>query len=132
MLSTLRASKPVSFSVLGVAGLLFGLDIAERKRGFAILALLGARAREISGFLWSEAIVVVGTGLVAGGLIGLGIAYVLVKELDGVFDPPPETLAMPWPYLAALVVAGIASVSLVVLLASRTLQVPKVEALREV
>ena len=119
-------------SVLGVAGLLFGLDIAERKRGFAILALLGARAREISGFLWSEAIVVVGTGLVAGGLIGLGIAYVLVKELDGVFDPPPETLAMPWPYLAALVLAGIASVSLVVLLASRTLQVPKVEALREV
>jgi putative ABC transport system permease protein len=118
-------------AVVGVAGLMFGLDIAERRRGFAVLALIGARGREISGFLWSEAVVVVATGLVMGGLIGLLVAFVLVKELQGVFDPPPEALSLPWTYLAALVICGVLSASAVVVVASRLLRVPRVEALRD-
>jgi putative ABC transport system permease protein len=117
-------------AVIGATGLLFGLDVAERRRGFAVLALIGARGREISGFLWSEAVVVVVTGFVMGGLTGLAVAYVLVKELQGVFDPPPEALALPWPYLAILTLCGALAAMAVVVVASRQLQVPRVEALR--
>ena len=53
-------------AVIAAAGLLFGLDVAERRRGFAVLALLGAKRNEIAAaFLWSEALVVVGPGLAA-------------------------------------------------------------------
>jgi len=116
-LTTLELTFAVA-AVIAATGLLFGLDVAERRRGFAVLALLGATRNEIAAFLWSEAWVVVGTGLAAGAAIGLLVAYVLVKELGGVFDPPPEGLSMPWLYLAALVVAALASVAVVVLIAA--------------
>jgi putative ABC transport system permease protein len=129
-LTTLELTFAVA-AVMAAAGLLFGLDVAERRRGFAVLALLGASRSEIAAFLWSEAWVVVGTGLAAGAAIGLLVAYVLVKELQGVFDPPPEGLSMPWLYLAALIVAALASVAVVVLIAARTLDTRRVEALKD-
>ena len=118
-------------AVIAAAGLLFGLDVAERRRGFAVLALLGANRNEIAAFLWSEALVVVGPGLVAGATIGLIVAYVLVRELEGVFDPPPEGLSIPWPYLEVLVVSALASVTAVVIVAARTLDQRRIEALRD-
>ena len=118
-------------AVITAAGLLFGLDVAERRRGFAVLALLGAKRSEIAAFLWSEASVVISAGLAAGAAIGLLVAYVLVKELEGVFDPPPDGLSMPWPYLATLVVAALASVAAVVLIAARALDTRRVEALKD-
>jgi putative ABC transport system permease protein len=117
--------------VIAAAGLLFGLDVAERRRGFAVLALLGAKRNEIAAFLWSEALLVVGAGLAAGAAIGLAVAYVLVRELQGDFDPPPEGLSMPWPYLAILVVSALASVAVVVHFAARSLDTPRVEALKD-
>jgi putative ABC transport system permease protein len=124
----------LTFAVAGViaaAGLLFGLDVAERRRGFAVLALLGAKRNEIAAFLWSEAVVVVGAGFAIGGAIGLAVAYVLVRELGGVFDPPPEGLSIPWPYLATVAVSALASAAAVVLIAARALDERRVEALRE-
>jgi putative ABC transport system permease protein len=118
--------------VIGVTGLLFGLDISERRRGFAVLALIGASGREIAAFLWSEAILVVACGLLMGALSGLGIAYVLVKELQGVFDPPPEALSLPIGYLVTLVASAIVAASAVVLAAARHLQVRRVDALKEI
>jgi putative ABC transport system permease protein len=129
-LTTLELTFAVA-AVVAAAGLLFGLDVAERRRGFAVLALLGAKRSEIAAFLWSEALIVVGAGLAAGAAIGLVVAYVLVRELEGVFDPPPEGLSMPWPYLVMLVVAAVASVAAVVFIAARTLDVRRVEALRD-
>ena len=35
----------------------------------------------------------------------------LVKVLTGVFDPPPDALAVPWGYLAALAAVGVAAVA---------------------
>jgi putative ABC transport system permease protein len=35
-----------------------------------------------------------------------------VKQLTGVFDPPPETLAQPWLYLASVIVGATAATSL--------------------
>jgi putative ABC transport system permease protein len=129
-LTTLELTFAVA-AVIAAAGLLFGLDVAERRRGFAVLALLGANRNEIAAFLWSEAMVVVGAGLAAGAAIGLAVAYVLVRELEGVFDPPPEGLSMPWPYLATLAVAALASVAAVVLIAARALDARRVEILKD-
>jgi putative ABC transport system permease protein len=44
--------------------------------------------------------------MVLGLLAGALIAYVLVKLLTGVFDPPPEVLSVPWSYLVALIVTS--------------------------
>ena len=45
-----------------------------------------------------------GGGAVAGALAGWGLSLTLVKILTGVFDPPPESLAVPWGGLGGLAV----------------------------
>nr|WP_064250177.1 FtsX-like permease family protein [Rhizobium leguminosarum]OAP89634.1 ABC transporter permease [Rhizobium leguminosarum] len=87
-------------------GLVLGLGLADRERSFAILVALGAKPRQLGAFVWSEAGLVVGGGMLLGLLAGVLIAYVLVKLLTGVFDPPPEALSLPWGYLAALVITA--------------------------
>jgi putative ABC transport system permease protein len=95
--------------VAGAAGLILGLSLTERRKMFAILSGLGANARQLGAFLWSEALLMLVVGIAVGGLLGAGVAQVLVKMLTGIFDPPPETLAVPWGYLAILGMAAIAS-----------------------
>ena len=46
----------------------------------------------------------------AGATLGWGVARVLVKLLTGVFDPPPDHLAVPWLYLLAVAFATTAAV----------------------
>ncbi|RFB87682.1 ABC transporter permease [Rhizobium leguminosarum bv. trifolii] len=87
-------------------GLVLGLGFVDRERSFALLVALGARPRQLGAFVWSEAILVTGSGMVLGLMAGTLIAYVLVKLLTGVFDPPPEVLSVPWFYLATLVAAA--------------------------
>jgi putative ABC transport system permease protein len=96
--------------IAGAVGLVFALGLEERRRNFAILLALGAKARHLGAFLWSEALVVYVTGLVSGLAIGITLAWVLVKMMTDVFDPPPETLAIPWLYLALLALVGLAAV----------------------
>lgn len=93
--------------VAGVTGLVLLLGMAERRRSFTILAALGARPRQLGAFLWSEALLIVGAGALWGIGVGFAVAAVLVKLLSGVFDPPPEALAVPWAYLAALALAAV-------------------------
>ena len=90
---------------------------------------IGDRAR--LSFDLDVDICVVGAGLAAGAAIGLVVAYVLVRELEGVFDPPPESLSIPWPYLATLVVTALVSVAIVVLIAARAFDQRRIEALRD-
>jgi len=102
----------LAFAVLlaaGAAGLILGLGLLERQKMFAILKGLGADTRQLGAFLWSEALFMLVPGIVIGGLLGLGVAQVLVKMLTGIFDPPPETLTIPWLYLAILCIAAFAS-----------------------
>jgi len=91
-------------------GLVLALGFAERRRTFAIAIALGAKPRQLGGFVWSEAAFVTGGGLIAGALIGWALAAMLVKVLTGVFDPPPAALAVPWIYLASVAGAAIAAV----------------------
>ncbi len=104
----------LGFAVLmiaGVTGLVLALGLAERRRSFTILAALGAKSWQLGAFIWSEALAVVGVGAVAGTALGFAVAWVLVRLLSGVFDPPPEALAVPFGYLA--VVAAAAAVCMV-------------------
>ncbi|TAV64730.1 ABC transporter permease [Rhizobium leguminosarum] len=87
-------------------GLMLALGFADRELSFAVLVALGATPRQLGAFVWSEAALAVGGGTFFGLLAGALIAYVLVKLLTGVFDPPPEALSLPWGYLVVLVVTA--------------------------
>ncbi len=95
----------------GASGLVLAVGMGERRRTFAIASALGAKRRQLGGFVWSEAAFVAVGGLALGALGGWWIAQVIVKILTGVFDPPPEHLSVPWAYLAALLVAVSAAIA---------------------
>ena len=46
-------------------------------------------------------------GLVFGAAIGATAAFILVQLLNSVFDPPPETLSVPWGYVALVIVGAV-------------------------
>jgi putative ABC transport system permease protein len=71
---------------------------------FAIVTALGAKRRQVGAFVWSETAFVTAGGAVAGALAGWALSFTLVKILTGVFDPPPESLAVPWRGLGGLAV----------------------------
>ena len=98
---------------------------------FAIASALGVKGRQLGGFVWSESAFVTGGGLVLGAVIAVAISRMLVKVLTGVFDPPPDALAVPWVYLlvvAALVVGTVATAGT---LALRALRRAPIEELRD-
>jgi putative ABC transport system permease protein len=108
---------------LACSGLALLGGIVERRRALVLLAALGATSRQRGRFLGSEARAMVVPGVLGGVVIGGTIAYLLVKVLTGIFDPPPSSAALPLGYLAALagavVVASVAVVAAVGRLASR-------------
>ncbi len=93
------------------SGLALALSFAERRRTFAIASALGAKARQLGGFVWSESAFVTGLGLILGSAMAVGISVMLVKVLTGVFDPPPDVLSVPWGYLAGLLALVLAAVA---------------------
>jgi putative ABC transport system permease protein len=117
--------------VIGATGLVLGLSLVERRRTFAILAALGARANQLGAFIWSEGLLLLVGGIGIGIAVGFGVAQMLVALLTNVFDPPPETLTVPWAYLAILVSAAIISTGAAVLGAQRLSARMVVENLRE-
>jgi putative ABC transport system permease protein len=117
--------------VAGAMGLILALGLAERRRTFALLAALGAKRNQLGAFLWSEGVVIQVSGGIIGIALGFGIAQMLVTILTGVFDPPPEVLSIPWPYLVLMVAAAIASMIAAVLSTQLASRRPVVEALRD-
>ncbi|MFN8175264.1 MAG: ABC transporter permease [Solirubrobacteraceae bacterium] len=113
------------------SGLTLWLSFGERRRTFAIARALGAGRRQLGGFVWSESLFVTGGGLIAGCAIAVGISDMLVKVLTGVFDPPPDSLAVPWAYLAGVVALTIAAVGAAGAVTLSALRRPAIETLRE-
>ncbi|EKS26381.1 FtsX-like permease family protein, partial [Afipia felis] len=101
--------------VAGAAGLVLALGLADRRRGFAILSALGAKPRQLSAFLWSEGMLIFTVGGAIGVAGGFGMAWMLVKLLTGVFDPPPDQLSIPWIYIFVLICAAFASMAAAVI-----------------
>ena len=81
--------------------------------------------------MWTEAAYVTIGGILLGVLAGWGLSYVIVKELTGVFDPPPQHLAIPWLYLSAVGVVTIVAVTLVVVGAINAARRPAMRILRD-
>lgn len=123
------------FAVLLAAaamGLFVALGLAERRQELATMAALGASLRQISAFLWSEAALVLGAGLVLAAALGWLLAQMLVAMLQHVFDPPPDSLAVPWGFLGLLAAAAIgAAVVAVGLAVLHIRRLPLGEILRE-
>ncbi|MGF6754936.1 FtsX-like permease family protein [Paraburkholderia sp. GAS42] len=117
--------------VAGATGLIIALGFADRRRTFAILSALGARPRQLGAFLWSEALMLLVGGAAIGTLTGFALAWMLVKLLTGVFDPPPEHLSVPWVFLAFLLGVAALSVVIAVIAAFRETRVPAVQRMRE-
>lgn len=112
-------------------GLVLALGLAERRRTFAIVAALGAKPRQLGGFVWTEATFVTTGGVLLGAAGAWVLATMLVKVLSGVFDPPPAALAVPWGYLLAVAAAAVAAVIVTALAVIRTSSRPAVSVLRE-
>jgi putative ABC transport system permease protein len=119
--------------VLAVAasGLALGLGFQERRRTFAIAAALGARGRQLGGFVWGESLFVTIGGLALGTIMAVAVSKMLVKVLTGVFDPPPDVLSVPWTYLGGVVVLTIGAVGTAGALTLRALRRPAIEELRD-
>ena len=119
--------------VLAVAasGLALGLGFHERRRTFAIASALGARSRQLGGFVWGESAFVTVGGAVLGTLIAVAISEMLVRVLTGVFDPPPDRLAVPFGYLGAVLALTLAAVAAAGALTLRALRRPAIEELRD-
>lgn len=118
--------------VAGATGLILALGLADRRRIFAILSALGARPQQLGSFLWSEALFIFFFGSAIGTLIGFGLAWMLIKLLTGVFDPPPEYMSIPWSYLAALAMVAFVSIVFAVSGFQREVQAPAVQRMREI
>lgn len=113
------------------AGLMLALGFEDRKRAFAILTAVGAKPGQLAAFLRSEGLLVAAGGIIFGAGYGTLAAWMLVKLLTGVFDPPPETLAVPFAYLGVVIFMIIVSVAGAVRFARRRSARNTVELLRE-
>lgn len=113
------------------AGLVLALGFNDRRRDFAILTAIGAKLAQLGAFLWAEGALVAVSGIVFGLVSGSVTAWMLVKLLTGVFDPPPEALTVPWAYLGIVLSLLVASVMVAVFNAGRRSRETVVEAIRD-
>jgi putative ABC transport system permease protein len=98
------------FAVLLAAAataLFVSVSLVERRRELATMAAIGASLREVAAFLWTEAALVILGAVALAALLGWLLAEMLVAMLQHVFDPPPDHLAVPWAFLAALAGAAV-------------------------
>ena len=58
-------------------------------------------------------------GVIGGLAIGVAVGYLLVAMLRGIFDPAPEGLAVPWPFVTVLIVSVTAIGMLVLFVVGR-------------
>ncbi len=113
------------------SGLALGLGFQERRRTFAIARALGARTRQLGGFVWGESIFVTAGGLILGAVIATILSITLIDVLTGVFDPPPDFLSVPLGYLLGVGLAVVATVLAAGLITLRALRRPAIEELRD-
>ena len=118
-----RIEEAFALGLAAAAMVLFvAVALTERRHELATMAALGAPLRTVASFLWSEAVVVLAGAIVLAALLGWILAEMLVAMLRHVFDPQPDHLAVPWPYLLGLGSAGIAGAALAATLSAVTLR----------
>jgi putative ABC transport system permease protein len=110
--------------VLAAAAMWLFVDlvVSERRHEFATMAALGASLRDVGAFVRTEAVAVLGAGLVLAAALGWLLAEMLIAMLQHVFDPPPDHLAIPWGFLGLLALAAVAGALLAAAVAARSLR----------
>ncbi len=124
----------LAFAVLlagAAGGLVLALGLAERRRSQAIARVLGATQRQLRGSLVFEALVVGVGGLLSGALLSWALSAMIVKVLTGVFDPAPDSPAVPTGYLGGTVLVVAVVLLAAAVTAARTPGRPPIEELRE-
>ncbi|TCR85267.1 ABC transporter permease [Rhizobium sp. BK376] len=116
---------------VGATALMLSLGLADRRRNFAILSALGATRRQLLGFILAEGLLVLLGGALFGVWTGWLVADMLVTVLQGVFDPPPEYLSIPWAYLVSLAVVTLVTTGAALANAIRDAVRAPIERLRE-
>jgi putative ABC transport system permease protein len=106
----------------GAMALFVALAIAERRHELATMAALGVPLREVGAFVWSEAALVLGAGVVLAAGLGWLLSRMLVAMLQHVFDPPPDHLAIPWGFLSGLGGAALLAAAVATAVAGRGLR----------
>jgi putative ABC transport system permease protein len=109
---------------------MLALGFIDRSRDYAILNAIGVKPAQLAAFLWSEAAIILLGGLIFGLVTGVITAGILIRMLTGVFDPPPETMSVPWLYLLAVGATTIASVILAVAFTERRRRQASVHSFR--
>ena len=116
-ISRIEETFAIVLAAAAMALFLF-VGLAERRHEFATMAALGASLREVAGFLWSEAVLVLAAAIALAALLGWLLAEMLVAMLRHVFEPPPDHLAAPWAFLAAIGGAACAGALIAIALAT--------------
>jgi putative ABC transport system permease protein len=125
----------VIVGLLAIVGLVAYVDARQRKRSVATLLLgrMGLSARRHWHSLALELAVVAGVAVVGGAALG----WIAVEAVNGHLDPIPDRLPapllrFPWPAVAGVLVAAVATVLIGSALAQRAARdVNLGEALRE-
>jgi putative ABC transport system permease protein len=117
-------------SAAAIAIFVFGLML-QRRREYVTLLAQGLQARGLQALVVGEAALVAVCGLVAGMLVGTGMAFLLVHVLRGLFilDPGMTFPAGDVAALAALVLAATLISALIAIVMLRRLR--PTEVLRE-
>jgi putative ABC transport system permease protein len=116
---------------VATAAVAFGLELAAKRRSYAILWAVGARSKQIGGFIGAEAIGITIDGVIVGLVVGAIQSTTLVKVLTGVFDPPPSHLIVPSASIGVVVIAVVVATATASLIARVVLSRPSVGALRD-
>jgi ABC-type lipoprotein release transport system permease subunit len=117
-------------SAAGIAIFIFGLML-QRRREYVTLLAQGMQARELQALVIGEAALVAVCGIVAGLLVGTGMAFLFMHILRGLFilDPAMAFPAGDIAILAILVLAATLASALVAIAMLRRLR--PTEVLRE-
>jgi putative ABC transport system permease protein len=106
--------------------------INERQREFGAMRALGANLKQLRRFIFAEAATIGGLSFIIGGIIGVGLARLLVMLLGVVFTIPATGLS--WPIVELASMSGLVLVGMLVstlLSTQRLSRIKVVEALRE-
>ncbi len=120
-ISRIEEAFALALAALALA-LLTAVGIAERRQELATMSALGAPLHRIAAFIWSEIGLVLVAAAAFAALLGWLLAEMLVAMLQHVFDPPPDQLAVPWPFLGALAGAAVAGAVIVAIGGTRLLR----------
>lgn len=108
----------IGIGLFGIAAS-FSAQVLARRKEFGLLAHLGLTRRDILAVVAGEGMAWTTAGAIAGSLLGIGVAVILVHVVNPQSFHWTMELSLPWPRLLALAASVIAAGTLTAWLAGR-------------